>query len=154
VVDAELLAFLGLAALLTVTPGADMALVTQTVVARGPSAAVATIFGILTGCLVHGAASALGLSVILAHSASAYATLKFAGAAYLVYLGAQGLRRLRRARGLGGAEARRAVPATWTVRGTRAGSFGRGLLTNLLNPKVALFYLMVLPQSVPWTSRC
>jgi threonine/homoserine/homoserine lactone efflux protein len=112
VVDAELLAFLGLAALLTVTPGADMALVTQTVVARGPSAAVATIFGILTGCLVHGAASALGLSVILAHSASAYATLKFAGAAYLVYLGAQGLRRLRRARGLGGAEARRAVPAT------------------------------------------
>jgi threonine/homoserine/homoserine lactone efflux protein len=85
-----LLPFLVGSVLVTVIPGADMALVTRQVFVGGPALAK-TIFGNLTGLLVHGVALAAALSALLVASASAYTVVKFAGAVYLVYLGVQAL---------------------------------------------------------------
>jgi threonine/homoserine/homoserine lactone efflux protein len=86
-----LLPFLVGSVLVTVIPGADMALVTRQVLVGGPALAQRTIFGNLTGVLVHGVALAAGLSALLVASATAYTVVKLAGAAYLVYLGVQAL---------------------------------------------------------------
>jgi len=136
--DSRLLAFVGVAAILTVLPGADMALVTRNVLVLGRRRAMATILGISTGCLIHATASALGVSAILATSATAYNILRTVGAAYLVWMGVQSIR-----------DARRAAPGLAQVR-DRSGvaPFLQGFLTNLLNPKVAVFYLTFLPQFI------
>ena len=162
---ASLLAFIPVALLLTLIPGADTALVTRNALALGMRGARWTILGILTGCLLHATASALGLSAILATSARAYETVKLVGAAYLVWLGVQAI---RGARGGGSADpstalgmTRGAAPACHPERAQRVeGSapetaslgghpFVQGFLTNILNPKVALFYLTLLPQFIP-----
>jgi len=87
--DPRFIAGLVVLALLTISPGADMALIAKVTIARGRRAAFVTSLGICTGLFVHATASALGLSVILATSAEAFTVVKFAGAVYLVVLGGQ-----------------------------------------------------------------
>lgn len=137
---ASLLAFIPVALLLTLIPGADTALVTRNALALGMRGARWTILGILTGCLIHATASALGLSAILATSARAYEAVKLAGAAYLVWIGVQAIRNAQADRGY------RSAPETTSL---DSHPFVQGFLTNILNPKVALFYLTFLPQFIP-----
>jgi threonine/homoserine/homoserine lactone efflux protein len=85
--DSRLLAFIGVAALLTIAPGPDMALVLRNALRGGRPTVVPTAAGICTGCIVWGAASSLGVAALLAASAQLYQGLKLAGAAYLVFLG-------------------------------------------------------------------
>jgi len=133
-----LLPFLVGSVLVTVIPGADMALVTRQVLVGGPALAQKTIFGNLTGLLVHGVALAAGLSALLVASATAYTVVKLAGAAYLVYLGVQALRAARR-------PPADAQPAAVAV---PRRAFLQGLISTVLNPKPALFFLTFLPQFV------
>jgi threonine/homoserine/homoserine lactone efflux protein len=158
---ASLLAFIPVALLLTLIPGADTALVTRSALAGGTRAARWTIFGICTGCLIHATASALGLSAILATSARAYEIVKYVGAAYLVWIGVQGIRQARDdgryesldfARDDSRCQPERAQRVGGSAREVthRGGHpFTQGFLTNILNPKVALFYLTFLPQFIP-----
>jgi len=136
--DPRFLAGLGVLALLTISPGQDMALVAKITLERGRRAALLTSLGICSGLLVHATASALGLSVILATSAEAFTIVKLAGAAYLAYLGVRSLRDSFRA----------AVVAESAPRRRLATPYVQGLLNNLLNPKVAIFYLTFLPQFI------
>jgi len=145
-VDPRLVAFVGVAALLTVLPGADMALVTRNVLALGRRRTMLTILGIGAGCLIHATASALGISAILATSATAYNVVKTVGAAYLVWLGVQSIRGSSEPRQLGSSATRQLGSLAATS--GRAAAFTQGFLTNVLNPKVAIFYLTFLPQFI------
>ena len=142
VLDPQLLAFALVAALMTISPGADTFLVVRNALRGGRRDGFVTALGISSGLYFHAILSALGVSAVLAHSAGAFLALKMAGAAYLAWLGIQSLRS-----GLGRvpAAAPGDVPA---ARVTRLRSFREGLLTNLLNPKVIVFYLALLPQFV------
>jgi RhtB (resistance to homoserine/threonine) family protein len=139
--DPQVLAFALVAALMTVSPGADTFLVVRNSLRGGRRDGWATVAGICSGLFVHALLSALGVSAILAHSATAFLVLKVAGAAYLAWLGIQSLRSASR-RQSDAAPAAVAAPA----RVPAARSFREGLLTNLLNPKVIVFYLALLPQ--------
>ncbi len=134
--EQSLIAFTFAAALLTVTPGLDTALVLRTAAAEGSRRALAAALGICLGCLAWGALVAVGLGVLLEASEIAYLALKWIGAAYLLYLG---MRLILVARD----EAETDAPPP------QANWFLRGLLTNLLNPKVGAFYVSFLPQFVP-----
>ncbi len=140
--DHQVLAFTLLAALMTMSPGADTLLVVRNVLRGGRRDGVATAFGICSGLYVHAMLSSLGVSMILMHSAKAFLALKIAGAAYLVWLGAQSLR----------SAARGGMPAVQqdklATRVPRWRSWREGFLTNLLNPKVIVFYLALLPQFI------
>jgi threonine/homoserine/homoserine lactone efflux protein len=141
--SSAVLSFALVAGLLTVIPGVDTALVLRVAVVRGRKYAYATALGICTGALVWGAAAAAGISVLLTASQTAYAVMRLAGAAYLVYLGATMLRDAWRRRGVGHV-ADPAAPASSAWRW-----FTRGMATNLLNPKVGVFYVAMLPQFLP-----
>jgi threonine/homoserine/homoserine lactone efflux protein len=144
--DPRLFAFVGVAALLTVLPGADMALVTRNVLALGRQRTTLTILGICAGCVIHATASALGISAILATSATAYNVVKTVGAGYLVWIGIQSIRGAGRpAQGTAESSGARAVAPANTG---NLDAFLQGFLTNVLNPKVALFYLTFLPQFI------
>lgn len=135
-----LIAFSVAAGLLTVTPGLDTALVLRTAAVEGPRRAALAGVGIVLGCLAWGAAVALGLGALLTASRLAFEILKWAGAAYLVWLGVKLLLNPRPSFDLGGAAAKPASGGAW---------LRRGLLTNLLNPKVGVFYVSFLPQFLP-----
>ena len=143
--DSHLWAFVLVATLLAVTPGADTLLVVRNVLTRGRPAGLATIAGIAAGCLVHATLSAVGVALVLMRSAEAFAAVKWGGAAYLVVLGAQSLGRWLRA-DAGGPGSPAAGPADGSRSARRLRSFLEGLLTNVLNPKVGIFYLAFLPQ--------
>jgi threonine/homoserine/homoserine lactone efflux protein len=136
VFDEQLLAFVGVAVVLTLTPGPDMALVLRNTVRGGRPAGFRTIAGIALGLLLWASASALGVAAVLAASTTVFTGLKLAGAAYLVYLGLQALLAVRRGE-----------PSHDQPR--RAGSpFRQGLATNLLNPKLAVLFTTLLPQFI------
>lgn len=137
-IDPRVVAGLVVLVLLTISPGADMALIAKVTLEHGRRAALVTSLGICSGLLVHATASALGLSVVLATSAEAFTIVKLAGAAYLAYLGIRSLRDSFRPH---------EVEADATSSGG-ASPFFVGLLNNVLNPKVAIFYLTFLPQFI------
>ena len=139
-IDGSILAFTGIVAILTVLPGADMALVAKVTLLDGRRSAFFTSLGICAGLPMHATASALGLSLILATSAEAFTVVKFAGATYLAYLGIRTIRDSLR-------PTSEVVVDAGRTRSARA-AFVQGWLTNVLNPKVALFYLTFLPQFI------
>jgi len=138
----SLSAFVVAAGLFTLLPGLDTAMILRTAAVEGPKRAALAAIGIICGCLVWGTAVALGLGALLAASAAAFNVLKWAGAAYLVWLGLNLIFKPRARIDLAAAAA--AAPAGGNLTWMR-----RGLLTNLLNPKVGVFYVSFLPQFLP-----
>ncbi|NJB69130.1 threonine/homoserine/homoserine lactone efflux protein [Desulfobaculum xiamenense] len=130
--------FLAAAFLLNMSPGPDMAYILANTVRGGRRSGFAAMLGIWTGAMGHVAFAAVGLSALLVASATAFSVVKYAGAAYLAWLGIQALR----SRGAFSLE--EAGPS----RATTSGIFAHGMLVNLLNPKVAIFFLAFLPQFV------
>lgn len=141
-VSSALISFALVAGVLTIIPGVDTALVLRIAVTQGRGQAYATAAGICTGALVWGAAAAAGVSALLAASTTAYTVIRIAGALYVICLGVLMLR-----------DAWRPRPAAAGTQAEPAGSlrraFARGCATNLLNPKVGLFYAAMLPQFLP-----
>jgi RhtB (resistance to homoserine/threonine) family protein len=126
---------------LTLTPGPDTLYILGRSFAQGRRAGMLSVLGISTGILIHTAAAALGLSALLASSAAAFTLVRWVGAAYLVYLGVRML--------LGPAPAGQSAPETTPPPPPKPlAIYRQGLFTNLLNPKVALFFLAFLPQFV------
>ncbi|MGU3494460.1 LysE family translocator [Xanthobacteraceae bacterium A53D] len=132
-----LLAFALAAGVLTLTPGVDTALVLRAAATGGPRSGTAAALGIALGLFGWAIGAALGLTALLAASELAFTVLKVVGAAYLFWLGVKLI----------------LYPRDAMVPGARsagaAGDFRRGLLTNLLNPKVGIFYITFLPQFIP-----
>lgn len=146
----DVLAFVAVAAVLTVTPGATTALVLRSAMRGGPRVAVRTIAGNETGVLAWALLSVLGISALVAASQVAYDALRIAGAAVLVGLGTQALWRSRRAR-RGGPPPRRGVGdgAGEPLPERSRGAYRDGLLTSLANPKLSVFFVALMPQFVP-----
>lgn len=148
--------FIASGLLLNLTPGVDMALVLRSAAAQGLRAGSAAALGICAGCWLHVLAAALGLSALLAGSATAFGLLRWVGAAYLLWLGV-GLLRSRVADAPGDAvpgQAAASAPAhghpadAAARRAALRRLFAQGFLTNALNPKVALFFLAFVPQFI------
>ncbi|MBQ0959764.1 LysE family translocator [Ideonella sp. 4Y11] len=134
-----LLLFIGAGWLLNLTPGPDVLCIVSHALRGGRRVGVAAALGVVAGCFVHVLGAALGLGVLLAGSALAFGVLKWAGAAYLFWMGARALlQRGGQATPLAGA----------AVSADLAGAFRRGFTTNVLNPKVVIFFLAFLPQFI------
>jgi threonine/homoserine/homoserine lactone efflux protein len=127
--------------LLNITPGQDTLYIVTRSVAQGRRAGLWSVLGISTGSIVHTLAAAFGLSAILATSASAFTVVKYAGAAYLVFLGVKMLLERRPAAVAPGIAPALPHESSWAI-------YRAAVLTNVLNPKVALFFLAFLPQFV------
>ena len=141
-IDSQIFGFTIVAAAMTMVPGADTMLVVRNVLRGGRRDGFFTSTGICCGLFVHALLSALGISVILMHSATAFTVLKIAGACYLAWLGFNSLR--------SAARGRRSEDSAVVARAaaTPARCFREGFLTNVLNPKVIAFYLALLPQFI------
>jgi threonine/homoserine/homoserine lactone efflux protein len=131
--------FLATGFVLNLTPGQDTLYILGRSIAQGRRIGVLSALGISTGSLVHTFAAALGLSALLATFGWAFGAVKIAGAAYLVYLGMRLLVSKSSALGGGGVD---------TESGNAWSAFRQGMLTNVLNPKVALFFLAFMPQFI------
>ncbi|WP_234495987.1 LysE family translocator [Vibrio maritimus] len=134
-------AFLIAITILTLTPGLDTALVIRNTTRGGFHDGAVTSLGICLGLFVHASFSALGISVILTQSAELFTLVKSVGAAYLIWLGISSLRSLKNASAMSISEGREQ-----RVQGKR--SLREGFLSNVLNPKTAVFYLAFLPQFI------
>lgn len=145
--DARYVAFATLSALLVISPGATLAVVVETAIGCGRKAALLTVLGVGLGNALLAAATAFGMSALVDRWPPALSAVRLAGGAYLAYLGARGLWR--------------AISATHTVADTAKGPgpflgkgpgpfalLARGVLTNLLNPPVILFYVTMVPQFI------
>ena len=126
--------------MLNVTPGQDTLYIVGRTVAQGQRAGLLSVAGIASGTVVHTLAAAFGLSAILATSAAAFTVVKLAGAGYLVYLGMKLLLQRR--------PAPAAADGVSFAEGSAVSIYRAGLFTNVLNPKVALFFMAFLPQFV------
>jgi threonine/homoserine/homoserine lactone efflux protein len=126
------------ALLLNLTPGNDMLYVITRSTAQGAKAGVISSLGIMVGCMVHILAAVIGLSAIIAKSATAFSIIKYSGGAYLIYLGVRSLMRKTKS-----VEIKTSAHAISYKK-----LFWQGALTNTLNPKVALFFLAFLPQFI------
>lgn len=165
-IDQSTIAFIIAASVLTITPGNDTMLIVRNALARGRASGFASLFGICSGLVFHGSFAALGLSVVLMQSPTAFNVVKYVGGAFLIVLGLLAGREAWRAfhqrdavelatapRDVKGPIARTIAQIQKSMSQSSQGSGARrsyieGLLTNLLNPKVALFYLSFLPQFV------
>ncbi|MFJ2931230.1 LysE family translocator [Streptomyces sp. NPDC087219] len=136
----QLLAATGVLAVLTLVPGPDMAVVTKRAIASGWRDGLRTVGGITAGLLVWGTLTVVGLAALLAASATAYTVVKLVGAAYLGFLGVQALWQSRRGH---------AVAATRDVPSPVGNPWRTGLVSNVLNPKIAVFYTGLLPALAP-----
>ena len=125
--------------LLNLTPGQDTMFIIGRGIAQGRKAGIISVLGIMSGVLIHTSFAALGLSAILATSSLAFSIVKYAGAGYLIWIGVGFLRNGRHDDKLEAVERKRL--SSWTI-------YRQGVLTNLLNPKVSLFFLSFLPQFV------
>jgi threonine/homoserine/homoserine lactone efflux protein len=144
--DGRLLAWVGLSALLIVTPGPDTALIIRNALAAGPRASTMSALGVAVGTLVWVTASAVGVGLLLERSSTAFTILKLAGAAYLCFLGFQSFRtsahrtsphRSSPAPAARGPQRTPELPTGWGA---------QGLFSNLLNPKTGAFFVTVMPQ--------
>ena len=141
-------------AVLNATPGVDLLFTVTRTLQHGVRGGLAAAAGIGLGCIVHALAAAFGLAALLATSAAAFDLLKLAGAAYLLWLGAGLLRRaLWPAKGAAEPPVVAVAPPAASINGADtpapiAAILRQGLLTNLLNPKVAIFFLALLPQFI------
>ncbi|WP_139488080.1 LysE family translocator [Brevibacillus dissolubilis] len=171
----SLLSFFILSLFVVISPGLDTALITKTTIASGRKNGFYMALGISTGCLVHTFAAALGLSAILMKSALAFEIVKYVGAIYLIYIGATSLwgKKKKMDQTAAAEETVAATGAVVTIATVQAtatparepaiekstlakpdsaisptASFKQGLFTNILNPKVAIFFLTFLPQFV------
>jgi RhtB (resistance to homoserine/threonine) family protein len=130
--------FLATGVLLNLTPGPDTVYILGRSIAQGREAGVASALGICVGSIFHTCAAALGLSAILATSSVAFVAIKLLGGAYLIFLGIKMIFARR---------TELSLPSNFRQR-TITAAFRRGIFTNLLNPKVALFFLAFLPQFI------
>ena len=146
-------AFLAVTLMLSLSPGPDDVLVVRSALRGGPRLGMATVGGVATGSLAWGAAAALGLGTVVAGSTAVHEVLRVAGACYLIVLGVAPVLAEVRSRAQ-----RVPVPAGPTASpparsagasGSTRGAFVSGLLSDLLNPKIGLFYIAVVPQFVP-----
>ncbi len=143
-VDSQVIAFALAAAALTIAPGPDTMLVLRNVLRGGRRAGIITTLGIGSGLFAHATLSAMGISILLARSATAFSVLKLLGACYLGWLGLQSLRRALSSRQ---PPEDVVLPSASDTRSVRR-CFVEGVLSNVLNPKTVAFYLAFLPQFI------
>ncbi|MEV6279392.1 LysE family translocator [Nocardia sp. NPDC051832] len=139
---AQMVALGGVTLVAAMSPGPDFVIVTRSAALSGRRAGMACAAGIAAGVFVWSVVSAVGVAGLLAASAVAFTVVKLVGAAYLMLLGIRALLAARRGEYEVDAAAGAAGPSAWAA-------FRQGLLTNLLNPKVAVFFLALLPQFMP-----
>jgi threonine/homoserine/homoserine lactone efflux protein len=132
-----LLLFSAASILLAITPGPDMLYIATRSLSQGRNAGVVSALGVHTGVLVHTVAAALGVSALIAASAVAFSIVKYAGAAYLIYLGIRTL-----------ISKNETLEISVTEQRTLLDIYRQGVITNVLNPKVILFFTAFLPQFV------
>jgi len=141
-IDSSLLTFVIFAGILTLTPGADTLLVIRNVLGGDVRSGIVTTAGICSGLFFHALLSALGVSLILMASATLYSLLKIAGACYLGWLGFQSLRSAVKS------DAEQLTTTSRSHPRSMRRSFVEGVMSNVLNPKTAVFYLAFLPQFI------
>lgn len=133
------LLFILMAIMMIILPGPDMAIITKNTISKQKSAGIQTTLGTLIALLIHTLAAVLGLSALIVKSAFLFAILKYIGAFYLIYLGCKSILFILK-------KAPQTDRATKQIKHVSESNFKQGFLTNLLNPKVAVFFLTFLPQ--------
>jgi threonine/homoserine/homoserine lactone efflux protein len=152
--DARLVAWVALSALLIATPGPDTALIIRNALAGGPRASTMSALGVAIGILAWAAAATFGVGILLERSSTAFTILKLGGGAYLCYLGVRSLfsspprGELRRTSGVPAPQAREGSREGRSVQLGDRHALAQGLFSNLLNPKTGAFFVTVMPQFI------